>query len=122
MKMEKFETIDEYIASFNGDIQDILKKFRESIQTKAPQATESMSYGMPTFKLNGKNLVHFAAFKNHIGFFPAPSGIDALADEAKPYRTGKGTMQFQFNQPIPWDLILRIVDFRVKENEEINKK
>ncbi len=118
MKMEKFETIDEYVNSFDGDTLDILKKFRESIQKRVPQATESMSYGMPTFKLKGKNLVHFAAFKNHVGFFPAPSGIDALSEETKPYRTGKGTMQFQFNQPIPWDLILRIVDFRVKENEE----
>lgn len=120
MKMEKFETIDEYIASFDGNTQDILKKFRENILKRAPQATETMSYGMPTFKLYGHNLVHFAAFKNHIGFFPAPSGIDALADETKPYRTGKGTMQFQFNQPIPWDLVLKIVDYRIKENE--NKK
>ena len=122
MKMEKFETIDEYIASFDGNTQDILKKFRENIQKRAPEATESMSYGMPTFKLYGHNLVHFAAFKNHIGFFPAPSGIDALADEAKPYRTGKGTMQFQFNQPIPWDLVLKIVDYRIKENENKNRR
>lgn len=122
MKMEKFETIDEYIASFDGNTQDILKKFRENIQKRAPEATESMSYGMPTFKLYGHNLVHFAAFKNHIGFFPAPSGIDALADETKPYRTGKGTMQFQFNQPIPWDLVLKIVDYRIKENENKNRR
>ena len=89
--MEKFDTIGEYIASFPEETQVILKRFRKIIGKIAPQATESMSYRMPTFKLNGKNLVHFAAFKNHIGFFPTPSGIDALEKETKIYIRSQNT-------------------------------
>jgi len=115
MKMEKFETIDLYIASFPEDIQSILKKLRATINNETKGLVETMSYGMPTFKLNGKNLVHFAAFKEHVGFFPTPSGIDGLLEETKQYRTGKGTLQFSYDEPIPWNLVKKIVKFRVEE-------
>ena len=111
--MTNYKTVDEYISTFPKDIQSILKKFRQTIQKEAPKSIETISYGMPTFKLNGKNLVHFAAFKHHLGFFPTPSGIDALEKETKPYRTGKGTMQFPFDKPVPWELIKKVVKFRV---------
>ncbi len=108
-------TIDEYIAQFPEDIQTILKKIRMIIQNEAPDATEAISYQMPTFKLNG-NLVHFAAYKNHIGFYPNPSGITPFNEELKNYKTSKGAIQFQLNEPIPYVLIEKIVKYRVKEN------
>lgn len=113
--MEKYDTVDEYINSFFGEKKEVLTKFRTFARKKIPQATESMSYGMPTFKLNGKNIVHFAAFKDHVSFFPTPSGIDAFEKETKQYRTGKGTMQFADGNKIPWDLIRKIIDFRIEE-------
>ncbi len=116
--MEKFKTVDEYIHSFDGEKKSLLTEFRKRIKDLAPDSVESISYGMPGYKLNGKPLVYFAAFKNHIGFFPTPSGIDALDEETKPYRTGKGTMQFKLDQPIPWDLVEKIVRLRI---EEVNK-
>jgi uncharacterized protein YdhG (YjbR/CyaY superfamily) len=109
------KTIDEYIAGFPPDVQDILQKIRLSIHQAAPDAQEAISYQMPTFKLNG-NLVHFAAFKKHIGFYPVPSGIEAFKDELSAYHQGKGSVQFPLDQPIPYDLIRRIVQFRVQEN------
>ena len=115
-----FKTIDEYIESFPKDIQKILQDIRSTIKKSAPTAKEAISYQMPTFKLNG-NLVHFAAFKNHIGFFPAPSGIDAFEKELKIYRTGKGTLQFSLSKPIPLDVITKVVKFRMKENEKKGK-
>jgi uncharacterized protein YdhG (YjbR/CyaY superfamily) len=108
-------TIDEYIAGFPTDIQEKLHAMRATIHAAAPEATEKISYGMPTFYQQG-NVVHFAAFKNHIGFFPAPSGIERFAQEIGPYQTSKGTLQFPLTQPIPFDLVTKITEFRVQEN------
>ena len=113
--MEKPTTIDEYIAAFPADVQDILQKVRETIKTAAPQATEAISYGMPTFKLAG-NLVHFGAFKTHLGFYPIPSGLEQFKEELAQYKGGKGSVQFPFDQPMPYALITKIVEFRVSEN------
>ncbi len=107
--------IDDYIASFPQEVQVILEKLRQTIRQAAPDATEKISYQMPTFYLNG-NLVHFAAYKNHIGFYPAPSGIVAFQDELTKYRTSKGAIQFPINEPLPLALVKKIVQFRVKEN------
>lgn len=110
-----FGSIDEYIATFPEDIQKKLQTVRETIKAEAPEAQEKISYQMPTFYLHG-NLVHFAAFKNHIGFFPIPSGIEAFKQELSAYETSKGGIRFPFNQPLPLDLITRMVKFRVAEN------
>jgi uncharacterized protein YdhG (YjbR/CyaY superfamily) len=115
-----FTTIDEYIAGFTGEIQEKLREMRRVIHETAPEATEKISYQMPTFYLNG-NLVHFAAFKNHIGFYPAPTGLDAFKDDIAPYLHSKGAVQFPLDRPIPFDLVKRIVLFRVKENLEKTK-
>jgi uncharacterized protein YdhG (YjbR/CyaY superfamily) len=109
-----FHTIDEYIATFPPEIQKLLQAMRETIQAAAPEATEKISYQMPTFYLNG-NLVHFAAFKNHIGFYPAPRGIEAFREELSVYKGAKGSVQFPFDQPLPLELVSRIVKFRVAE-------
>ncbi len=109
------KTIDEYIATFPKNVQDILQELRKVIKEAAPEAKEAISYGMPTFKLNG-NLVHFAAYKNHIGFYPAPSGIDSFKEKLAKYRTGKGTLQFPIDEPIPFELVKEVVRVRVKEN------
>jgi uncharacterized protein YdhG (YjbR/CyaY superfamily) len=95
--MKTFATINEYISEFPEEIRSKLEQIRETIQQAAPEAKEAIRYGMPTFVLNG-NLVHFAAYKNHIGFYPAPSGIDAYIDELAVYRTGKGTIQFPIDK------------------------
>jgi len=114
------KTIDEYIAGYPKDIQAILKKIRITIQNAAPKATETINYGIPTFQLNG-NLVHFAAFKNHIGFYPAPSGIEKFKKELSVYEGAKGSIKFPLDKPIPYTLIAKIVEFRVKENRETAK-
>lgn len=119
-KSKAFETIDEYIASFPKDVQVILEKLRQTIRDCAPDAEEKISYGIPTFDLNGRHLVHFAAFKKHVGFFPTSSGVTAFKKELSSFKTSKGTVQFPLGKPIPFDLIRRIVDFRVKEN--MNRK
>jgi uncharacterized protein YdhG (YjbR/CyaY superfamily) len=108
------QTIDEYIAAFPDDVQQILQQIRQTIREAAPDAQEAISYQMPTFKLHG-NLVHFAAYKKHIGFYPAPAGIEAFKDELAPYASSKGAVQFPLDQPMPYDLIRRIVTFRVAE-------
>lgn len=113
--MDKPTTIDEYIATFPAEVQEILQKVRETVKTAAPQATEAISYGMPTFKLEG-NLVHFGAFKEHLGFYPIPSGLEQFKDELAQYKGGKGSVQFPFDQPMPYALITKIVEFRVTEN------
>ncbi|GMO41355.1 MAG: iron chaperone [Termitinemataceae bacterium] len=110
-------TIDDYIATFETDIQQTLGEIRNFIKNEVPDATEKIAYGMPTFYLNG-NLVHFAAFKDHYGFFPNPSGIDAFKAELAPYRSGKGTLRFALDKPIPWEIIKKVVQFRVRENAE----
>ncbi|MGE5376985.1 MAG: iron chaperone [Bacteroidota bacterium] len=109
------QTIDEYIAGFPADVQKILQKIRMTIHEAAPEATEKISYQMPTFYLNG-NLVHFAGFKEHIGFYPVPTGIEKFKKELSVYKQGKGSVQFPLDQPMPYDLITKIVRFRVKEN------
>ena len=109
------KTIDEYIAGFPPEIQAILQKIRATIHQAAPAATEAIAYQMPTFKLDG-NLVHFAAFKNHIGFYPVPTGIEKFKKELAPYKTTKGAVQFPLNRPMPYPLIAKITKFRVKEN------
>jgi uncharacterized protein YdhG (YjbR/CyaY superfamily) len=113
--MKQNFTIDEYISRFPKNIQDILQKLRETIHKSAPDAEEAISYQIPTFKLNG-NLVHFAAFKDHIGFFPTSSGVAAFKKELLSYETSKGTIRFKLDKPIPYDLISKIVKYRVKEN------
>lgn len=115
-KQEAPQTIDAYIAGFPEDVQAILQQVRRTIHEAAPEATEAISYQMPTFKLHG-NLVHFGAFKNHIGFYPVPSGMAAFEEELVAYKQGKGSVQFPLNKPMPLDLIRRIVEFRVQESK-----
>jgi len=115
------KTIDEYNAMFPKNIQDILEKIRRVIKESALKSEETISYGIPTFKLNG-NLVHFAAFKNHIGFYPTPSAIVAFKKELSPYKQAKGSVQFPLEKPIPYDLVKKIVKYRVKENKLQIKK
>ena len=112
------QTIDEYIAQFPADIQERLSTIRQIIRQAAPDASEKISYGMPTFYLN-KNLVHFAAFKKHIGFYPAPHGITAFEEELSEYKSSKGAVQFPLSKPLPLDLIKRIVIFRAEENRKL---
>lgn len=111
-----FKNIDEYIAQFPEEVQVILEKIRATIRATAPEAEETINYQMPTFKLYG-NLVHFAAYKNHIGFYPAPSGIAAFQKQLSAYKGAKGSVQFPLNQPVPYDLIRDITLFRVQENQ-----
>lgn len=115
MESAAFNTVDDYIAQFPPELQVILQELRQVIREEAPEAGEKISYAMPTFVLNG-NLVHFAAFKHHIGFYPAPSGIEAFKAELSRYKGAKGSVQFPIDQPLPYDLIRRIVRFRVEEN------
>ena len=111
------KTIDAYIANFPKDVQQILQKMRATIKKAAPDAKETIKYGIPTFTLNG-NLVHFGGYKEHIGFYPAPAGIAEFKNDLAPYVAGKGTIKFPLDQPIPFALITRIVKFRVKKNLE----
>ena len=113
----QIKTIDEYISKFPKKSRDILEELRQVIKESASEAEETISYGMPAFKLNGKNLVYFAAWKNHIGFYPIPSAIEAFKMELFPFKQAKGSVQFPIDKPIPFDLVKKIVKFRVKENE-----
>lgn len=110
------DSIDEYIAEFPPETRSVLEHMRALIKESAPDATETISYAMPTFDLNGHHLVHFAGFKRHVGFYPIPSAIVAFSDELAPYRSGKGSARFPLDQPLPEDLIRRIVEFRVAES------
>ena len=112
-----YKTIDEYIDTFPKDIQEILIKLRQVIQKAAPEAKEAINYQIPTFKLNG-NLVHFAGYKKHIGFYPTPSAIEEFKKELDSYETSKGTIKFPLNKPIPYDLVRKIVEFRVLESSK----
>lgn len=112
-----FQSIDDYIASFPDDVQTKLREMRALIRAAAPEATEKISYQMPTFDLHG-NLVHFAAHRSHIGLYPAPTGIEAFKEAFAPYKTSKGAVQFPLDQPLPADLITRVVKFRVGENQQ----
>jgi uncharacterized protein YdhG (YjbR/CyaY superfamily) len=109
------KSIDEYIAGFPPDVQELLQTIRRTIREAAPEAEEAVKYGIPTFTLKG-NLVHFGGYKEHIGFYPAPSGIEEFKDELAIYGSGRGTVRFPLDKPIPFELIGRIVKFRVKEN------
>jgi len=109
-------SIDEYIAEFPPESQRALEELRALIKVGAPDATETISYAIPTFDLNGHHLVHFAGYERHIGFYPTGSGVEAFKEELEPYKSGKGSVQFPFGQPLPTGLIRRIVEFRVEEN------
>lgn len=110
------KSIDEYIAGFPEDIREVLSQLRDRIRKTAPDAQEIISYQMPAYKLNGI-LVYFAAMTRHIGFYPASSGIEKFQKELSPYKTGRGSVQFPLNQPLPLSLIAKIVSFRVTENK-----
>jgi len=114
-KKAGYSTIDEYIQMFPDETKRILQEIREVIKKAAPQATETINYAIPTFVLNG-NLVHFAGFKKHIGFYPTPAGIEKFKNELAPYEQAKGSVQFPLDQPMPYELIRRITEFRVQEN------
>ncbi|MBS1508665.1 MAG: DUF1801 domain-containing protein [Bacteroidetes bacterium] len=120
MKGSIASSIDEYIAGFPNDIQKRLKDIRATVRKAAPEAEEAIKYAMPTFVLNG-NLVHFAAFKNHIGFYPTPNGIESFKKELSAYKGAKGSVQFPLDQPLPLGLIERIVKYRVAKNSELAK-
>ncbi len=118
MAENTYTTIDEYIALFPADVQDRLQAMRSAVREAAPEAAEKISYQMPTFHQQG-NVVHFAAFKNHIGFFPGASGVEAFADRLTAYKTSKGTIQFPFSDPLPLELVKEITQWRVEENRQI---
>ena len=118
---KKFETIDEYIESFPENVQDILEKLRDTIRKTAPGAAESISYQIPTFKLDRKRLVYFSAWKNHIGFYSIPVGDAAFRKELSPYSGEKGSLRFPMDKPVPYDLVKKIVVFRMSEIQQKRK-
>jgi uncharacterized protein YdhG (YjbR/CyaY superfamily) len=109
-------SIDEYVAAFPTQTQRMLEELRALIRAGAPTATETVSYAIPTFDLNGRHLLHFAGYRRHVGLYPVPSGVPALEEELAPYRSGKATARFPLSQSLPTELIRRIVAFRVEEN------
>ncbi len=113
--MQKIDSIEKYISNFPKDVQILLESIRETIQKSAPNAEETIKYGIPTFVLNG-NLVHFGGYKNHIGFYPTPSGIEAFKKELSMYKNAEGSVRFPIDKPLPLNLITKIVKFRIKEN------
>lgn len=115
--MRTYATVDEYIKTFPASVRSILEKVRQTIKQAAPQAEEVISYGIPTFKLNG-NLVHFGGAKNHVGFYPGPGAIEEFKADISNYQSSKGTVQFQLDEPIPYDLIKKITEYRVKQTLE----
>jgi len=117
---KQINSFDEYIEPFPENIQAKLIQMRRIIKEAAPEATETISYRMPTFDLNGKHLVYFAGFKNHIGFYPFPSGVEAFKKETSDYVTSKGTIQFPLDKPLPVDLITKIVHYRIQERLSTN--
>ncbi|PKQ37775.1 MAG: hypothetical protein CVT59_05770 [Actinobacteria bacterium HGW-Actinobacteria-1] len=108
-------TIDEYIAAFPADTQTALNEVRALIKDVAPDATETISYAIPTFDMDGRHLVHFAGYERHIGLYPTPTGMEEFKADLAPYKQGKGSVQFPLGEPLPMDLIRRIVEFRVQE-------
>lgn len=121
MQKNNFNSIDTYISDYPKNIQSQLKSLREIVRKAAPNAEETIKYGIPTFVLNG-NLVHFGGFKNHIGFYPTPSGIKAFKKELSVYKNTKGSVHFPIDKPLPLTLITKIVTFRIKENSKLIKK
>jgi len=122
MQTNSTKNIDEYIAGFPKDIQVMLQLIRGTIKKAAPEAEEAIKYAIPTFVLHGSNLVHFAAFKNHIGFYPTPTGIESFRKELSKYKQGKGSVQFPLDEPIPLTLMTKIVKFNMLRNEEKTAK
>ena len=120
--MKKANTVDEYIAGFPAEVQEMLRQIRAAIKVAAPEAVEAIAYGMPGYKLNGYPLVYFAGFRNHIGFYATPSGHEAFAEQLSKYKQGKGSVQFPLDEPMPLDLIGRIVKFRMEGNLAKPKK
>ena len=119
--MEKFKNVDEYINSFPLEIQEILKNFRKLVRENAIEAKEELVYGMVGYKLCGKPLVYFGAFKSHLGFYATPTGHEQFKEALSIYKQGKGSVQFPFDRPIPYDLVKEIVEFRVEENSKYKK-
>lgn len=115
-------SIDEYIGRFPDHTRALLEEMRALIHETVPDATETISYQMPTFDLHGRHLVHFAGYDRHIGFYPIPTGMEAFKKELAAYKTGKGSVQFPLDQPLPRDLIRRIVEFRADENRRLAAK
>lgn len=113
----KPRTVDEYIATFPADIQHLLEQLRATVTQAAPAAVETIKYGMPTYVLDG-NLVYFAAFKNHLSFFAAPTSVQAFKEQLATYKTGKGSIQLPFDQPLPLELIGQMVAYRIRQNAE----
>ena len=116
MKRSAYSTIDEYIADFPADVQAVLQKIRQTIQKAAPKAEETISYQIPAFRLNDRILIYFAGFKNHVSIYPAPRGAAEFKDKLERYKGGKGTVQFPLEKRIPYELIRRVVKFKVKQN------
>ncbi|MGI2326274.1 iron chaperone [Planococcus sp. YIM B11945] len=116
-----FNSVDDYMLQFSPEIQEKLQILREIVKEEAPEAQETIKYAMPTFVLNG-NLLHFAAFKHHIGFYPTPNGIDYFKDRLAVYKNAKGSVQFPLDEPLPYELIREIIQFRVNENRKKGKK
>src|SRR5712691_6927164 len=115
---KKFETIDEYIESFPENVQSVLEKLRATVQEAVPEAVESISYQMPTFKLKGRRLACFSAWKNHIGFYSTPEGNEAFRKELSTYSGEKGSLRFPLDKPIPYDLVKKIISFRMREIQQ----
>ncbi|MBF6164971.1 DUF1801 domain-containing protein [Streptomyces gardneri] len=105
---DKPTTVEAYLAAFPSDVREVLDEIRRTIQTALPDASQAISYGIPTFKLHGRNIVHFAGWQHHISLYPIPDGDPALERELEPYRAGKGTLRFRLGEPVPYDLIARI--------------
>ena len=117
MKKTNYQSIDEYIGTFPDDIQSHLESMRQIIKSVIPGAIETISYQIPTFKINNKNIVHFSAYKKHIGLYPGPSAIEHFKEELSQYKWSKGTVQFPLDNPIPSELVKKIVIFRARENQ-----
>ncbi len=119
---KQITTIDEYIRSFPLDVQVILEKMRKAVREAAPEASEAISYRIPAFRMNGKTLVYFAAFKHHIGFYPVSSGIEAFKKELFSYKQGKGSVRFPLDKPIPYELVKKIVRFRIAKEAKKSER
>lgn len=117
MKKTNYQSIDEYIGTFPDDIQSRLESMRQIIKSVIPGAIETISYQIPTFKINNKNIVHFSAYKKHIGLYPGPSAIEHFKEELSQYKWSKGAVQFPLDNPIPSELVKKIIIFRARENQ-----
>lgn len=119
--MNAFTTIDEYISNFPAEVQELLQKMRQTIHEAEPNGVETIAYGMPAFKLNDRPLAYFGAFKHHIGFYPTPEGLEAYAEEFKNYAGAKGSVQFPYDKPTPYDSVTKVVKYRSKKILELKK-